>query len=190
MLGVGVSGLALGMGLTQPSLNSLISRRAGREEQGEVLGVSQSVGSLSRVIGPALAGLLFSDLGREQPVFVGGGAGRRGLSAGVQPAPRARGGAARRGRADEPGRMSRRGRPVAPGPAAAKRPAQGRAARAQGALPLSVAARIGGVAVAGRARNRVSDRRRGSSTSRCRSSTSTRSTRWRRARRSSPCRWR
>src|SRR5207249_1352084 len=51
-----VSALALGIGLTQPSLNSLISRRAGREEQGEVLGVSQSVGSLSRVLGPAAAG--------------------------------------------------------------------------------------------------------------------------------------
>jgi MFS family permease len=53
------------MGLTQPSLNSLISRRAGREEQGEVLGVSQSVGSLSRVLGPAAAGFFFSEFGRN-----------------------------------------------------------------------------------------------------------------------------
>ena len=45
--------LALGMGAMQPSLNSLISRRAGREEQGEVMGVAQSVGSLSRVLGPS-----------------------------------------------------------------------------------------------------------------------------------------
>ncbi len=66
-LGVAVSGLALGMGLTQPSLNSLISRRAGRAEQGSVLGVTQSVGSLSRVLGPALAGMLFGDLGRASP---------------------------------------------------------------------------------------------------------------------------
>jgi DHA1 family tetracycline resistance protein-like MFS transporter len=73
ILGVGVSGLALGMGLTQPSLNSLISRRAGSEEQGEVLGVSQSVGSLSRVIGPVVAGLLFSDLGRNSPFLWGAG---------------------------------------------------------------------------------------------------------------------
>jgi len=70
-LGLGVSGLALGMGLTQPSLNSLISRRAGREEQGEVLGVSQSAGSLSRVLGPAAAGLLFSEFGRNAPFFWG-----------------------------------------------------------------------------------------------------------------------
>ncbi len=65
ILGIAVSGLALGMGLTQPSLNSLISRRAGRDEQGSVLGVSQSVGSLARVLGPAAAGLFFTELGRN-----------------------------------------------------------------------------------------------------------------------------
>ena len=53
------------MGLTQPSLNSLISRRAGREEQGEVMGVSQSAGSLSRVLGPAAAGFFFAEFGRH-----------------------------------------------------------------------------------------------------------------------------
>jgi DHA1 family tetracycline resistance protein-like MFS transporter len=62
---VSVSALALGMGLTQPSLNSLISRRARREEQGEVMGVSQSVGSLSRVLGPIAAGFFFAEFGRN-----------------------------------------------------------------------------------------------------------------------------
>jgi DHA1 family tetracycline resistance protein-like MFS transporter len=66
-----VSGLALGMGLVQPSLNSLISRRAGSEEQGEVLGVSQSVGSLSRVIGPAAAGIFFAGFGRSAAFYWG-----------------------------------------------------------------------------------------------------------------------
>jgi DHA1 family tetracycline resistance protein-like MFS transporter len=60
-----VSALALGMGLTQPSLNSLISRRAASDEQGEVLGVSQSVGSLSRVLGPFAAGFCFAEFGRD-----------------------------------------------------------------------------------------------------------------------------
>ena len=59
------------MGLVQPSLNSLISRRAGREEQGEVLGVSQSVGSLSRVLGPAAAGIFFAGFGRNASFFWG-----------------------------------------------------------------------------------------------------------------------
>ena len=70
-LAFALSALALGMGLTQPSLNSLISRRAGREEQGEVLGVSQSVGSLSRVLGPAVAGFLFAQFGRYAAFFWG-----------------------------------------------------------------------------------------------------------------------
>jgi DHA1 family tetracycline resistance protein-like MFS transporter len=65
ILAVAVSALALGMGLTQPSLNSLISRRAGRDEQGSVLGVSQSVGSLARVLGPAVAGFFFAEFGRD-----------------------------------------------------------------------------------------------------------------------------
>jgi MFS transporter, DHA1 family, tetracycline resistance protein len=65
MLGISVSGLALGMGLVQPSINSLVSRRAGPEEQGEVLGVAQSVGSLSRVLGPVAAGFFFAEFGRH-----------------------------------------------------------------------------------------------------------------------------
>ncbi len=118
-LGIAVSGLALGIGLTQPSLNSLISRRAGREEQGEVLGVSQSVGSLSRVIGPALAGVAFADLGRDSPFLFGVVADRPRLRAGPPPVSRARRRPAGRGRARiaaGSGAMSRRGRPVTPGP--------------------------------------------------------------------------
>jgi DHA1 family tetracycline resistance protein-like MFS transporter len=71
LLVVSVSFLALGMGAMQPSLNSLISRRAGAEEQGEVMGVAQSVASLSRVLGPLLAGLLFAGLGRDSPFLCG-----------------------------------------------------------------------------------------------------------------------
>ena len=70
-LGLAVTSLALGMGLMQPSLNSLISRRAGREEQGEVLGVSQSVASLSRVLGPAVAGGFFAEFGRNATFWWG-----------------------------------------------------------------------------------------------------------------------
>lgn len=71
VLVIAVSFLALGMGAMQPSLNSLISRRAGAEEQGEVMGVAQSIGSLSRVLGPLLAGALFAGLGRDAPFLAG-----------------------------------------------------------------------------------------------------------------------
>lgn len=71
LLIVAMSCLALGMGAMQPSLNSLISRRAGAEEQGEVMGVAQSIASLSRVLGPLLAGVLFAGLGRDAPFLAG-----------------------------------------------------------------------------------------------------------------------
>jgi MFS transporter, DHA1 family, tetracycline resistance protein len=71
LLALVLAALAVGMGLAQPSLNSLISRRAGRDEQGEVLGVSQSVGSLARVLGPLAAGFLFAEFGRDSPYLWG-----------------------------------------------------------------------------------------------------------------------
>jgi DHA1 family tetracycline resistance protein-like MFS transporter len=71
VLMIATTELALGMGAMQPSLNSLISRRSGAAEQGEVMGVAQSVGSLSRVLGPVLAGALFAGLGSSSPFFVG-----------------------------------------------------------------------------------------------------------------------
>jgi DHA1 family tetracycline resistance protein-like MFS transporter len=70
-LGVALTALAVGMGAMQPSLNSLISRRAGVEEQGEVMGLAQSVGSLSRVLGPVIAGALFEAFGRNSPYLWG-----------------------------------------------------------------------------------------------------------------------
>jgi MFS family permease len=63
--------LAFGMGAMQPSLNSLISRRAGADQQGEVLGVAQSVSALSRVIGPAIAGVLFARISPGSPFWLG-----------------------------------------------------------------------------------------------------------------------
>jgi DHA1 family tetracycline resistance protein-like MFS transporter len=63
--------LSIGFAMVQPSINSLISRRAAAHEQGEVLGVSQSAGSLARVLGPLVAGFLFAMFGRDAPYFGG-----------------------------------------------------------------------------------------------------------------------
>ena len=68
---VALSGLAIGNGALAPSLNSLISRRAGADEQGGVMGVAQSAGSLSRVVGPIVAGSLFGAFGRSSPYLWG-----------------------------------------------------------------------------------------------------------------------
>jgi MFS transporter, DHA1 family, tetracycline resistance protein len=63
--------LAIGMGLLNPSVTSLVSRIAGADERGGVMGVSQSAASLARILGPALAGGLFTLWGRNAPYYVG-----------------------------------------------------------------------------------------------------------------------
>jgi DHA1 family tetracycline resistance protein-like MFS transporter len=49
---------SLGNSLATPSLTTLASKSAGRGEQGGVLGVTQSVASLARVIGPLISAFL------------------------------------------------------------------------------------------------------------------------------------
>jgi hypothetical protein len=52
--------VATGNGLNTPSLSSLISRAAGGDRQGGVLGVAQSCGALARIGGPMLGYSLFA----------------------------------------------------------------------------------------------------------------------------------
>jgi MFS family permease len=49
---------SLGSGMLRPCLSSLISRRAGRHEQGVTMGLSQSLNSLAQIVAPLAAGLL------------------------------------------------------------------------------------------------------------------------------------
>ncbi|MDQ1639835.1 MAG: transporter, family, tetracycline resistance protein [Pyrinomonadaceae bacterium] len=56
LIGGGI--FSAGNSLATPSLTSLASKTAGRGEQGGVLGVTQSVASLARAVGPALAAFL------------------------------------------------------------------------------------------------------------------------------------
>ncbi len=63
--------LALGSGCLNPTLLSLLSRNAGPHEQGEVLGINQSFGSLARVAGPAMGGRLYT-LGHAWPYVTAG----------------------------------------------------------------------------------------------------------------------
>ena len=63
--------LALGMGLLNPSITSLISQQADIDERGGILGVSQSGSSLARILGPAVAGPLFQGFGRDAPYYTG-----------------------------------------------------------------------------------------------------------------------
>ncbi len=67
----GLALLALGSGLVNPSTTGLISLYARADEQGRVLGIFRSLGSLSRAITPVLAGLVFWRFGATS-VFVAG----------------------------------------------------------------------------------------------------------------------
>jgi MFS family permease len=59
LLYVGLAVLACGAGLVNPSSTGLISLYSGANEQGRVLGVFRSLGSLSRAFTPILAGVVF-----------------------------------------------------------------------------------------------------------------------------------
>ena len=63
--------LAIGMGLLNPSVTSLVSRQALADERGGIMGVSQSAASLARILGPAVAGAVFTFWGRNAPYYLG-----------------------------------------------------------------------------------------------------------------------
>jgi MFS transporter, DHA1 family, tetracycline resistance protein len=65
--------LALGMGFNSPSLLSSISQLADVRDQGSTLGVSQSLGSLARIIGPMWGGWVFDQFGIGYPFFTAAG---------------------------------------------------------------------------------------------------------------------
>jgi DHA1 family tetracycline resistance protein-like MFS transporter len=59
--------IALGIGVTTPTLSSLVSRRTAATEQGEVLGAYQSMASLGRVFGPFAGENLYLRVGPDAP---------------------------------------------------------------------------------------------------------------------------
>ncbi len=63
--------MTVGFSLLQPALSSLISLSARAEDQGGVMGVSRSVATLARIVGPAYAGGMFAAFGRESPYLAG-----------------------------------------------------------------------------------------------------------------------
>jgi MFS family permease len=72
MLVVTAMVLALGSGMTTPSVTGLLSRSVGPDQQGAALGLGQSASALGRVLGPAVAGVLF-EMGTRWPFWTGAG---------------------------------------------------------------------------------------------------------------------
>ena len=67
--------LSVGSALYMPSLSALVSLRSPGGRQGEALGTFQAMGSLGRILGPALGGLLFAVVSPSAPFLVAGGLG-------------------------------------------------------------------------------------------------------------------
>ncbi len=59
---------SVGGAVVRPSLTTLITKSVGEQEQGMILGVSQSLGSMAQAVGPAAATWL---IGREQLILFG-----------------------------------------------------------------------------------------------------------------------
>lgn len=56
---INIAFVSLGNGCLSPSITALVSKVTPLEEQGRMLGLSQSIGSISRVLGPVMSGLFY-----------------------------------------------------------------------------------------------------------------------------------
>ena len=63
--------LAVGQGLTYPSLMSMVTKASPAREHGSMLGLATAVGSLARFVGPIVSGFLY-DLAMARGAFYGG----------------------------------------------------------------------------------------------------------------------
>ncbi len=72
-LGVAIAGgiLAIGTGMLQPTILSMVSKYSHETEQGSILGINQSFSALARVLGPVWGGFSFHYLGYQAPFLTG-----------------------------------------------------------------------------------------------------------------------
>jgi len=64
--------IAVASGILTPSLSGLISLATPADEQGGILGIYQSLGSLARAVGPFLGGLAFDVVSPGAPLWMAG----------------------------------------------------------------------------------------------------------------------
>lgn len=73
MLGLALAAFAFGQGTVTPALSALVSHAAPSGAQGRLLGVSQSLSALGRVVGPVAGGIAFARVGIGAPYLAGAG---------------------------------------------------------------------------------------------------------------------
>ncbi|MFA5804523.1 MAG: MFS transporter [Melioribacteraceae bacterium] len=66
-----ISIMAVGSGILQPIIPSMISKHSPENQQGAVLGFSQSISAFARVLGPLWGGFSFDVLGYQYPFLTG-----------------------------------------------------------------------------------------------------------------------
>lgn len=64
-----MSGGTIGMALAMPNISALISRSVPPDRQGAMLGLNMASGSMARVVGPLIAGVLFTWVGPDAPML-------------------------------------------------------------------------------------------------------------------------
>ena len=67
IMGIG----ACGMSLAMPNISAMISRSSPPDRQGAMLGLNMAAGSMARIVGPIVAGALYSAVGPNWPFLVG-----------------------------------------------------------------------------------------------------------------------
>ena len=65
--------LMISVGLARSFVNALVSRSAGANVQGEVMGISSSVSFLAQSLPPILSGLIAAEIATQAPIYVAAG---------------------------------------------------------------------------------------------------------------------
>ncbi len=65
--------LAVGNGVTQPTVSAFVSKAAPASDQGTALSTNQSAGSLARAVGPLFAGYVYQTFGHRAPFLAAAG---------------------------------------------------------------------------------------------------------------------
>lgn len=61
----------VGMAMTMPNISAMISKASPPDRQGAMLGLNMAASSSGRIVGPIVAGAMFSGLGHDWPLAVG-----------------------------------------------------------------------------------------------------------------------
>ncbi len=64
--------MSVGSGLTQPSISSLLSRMARKDDQGGTLGIGESASAMGRIVGPEAGTFTYSHISFAFPYVAGG----------------------------------------------------------------------------------------------------------------------